>query len=723
MAASELNDLLGDVTKELAAVQDSLRRKHIEFIPVLKTERHKITSTLNEMKDSLGSQLDVIDGNLDEEQARITINEIERLRARCGCLRDCRELLDKFSTVEAAMEEMRMLLDQNTLKCAETLLFAVGILPALDEMTSMKSEITEESTMAITKILYTSVSHYRNLLLGKLNGWLRQVVSFPHSRVPAITQMNVCVGDTAEASMNISAMSIMKVLDDWMIKLGDNIMKNIIHPVINGGGSSTVATTHDPVKSSLFIFRVKTSKKKGEVNVDAIFAQLLAIFTHLNASLIGVEDNTNSLVSSLMKIIFPQLQMAILKNVISPRSTNESEIEETMEKAEQLREQLVEIGLINDATPSFKSFAENHEKVFTDRKCITRLARARELVLAPYVELTTVGYGEEETDENKFEEDSLKFLDIKAEEALEDKDSSYPFFFRLLKCQISSTTKELVDLVRETVNEAAKAENEEMAGRLMLTARNMVEMFLLLTKSHATSFSSVPQMAAVYHNNCHYIGHRLMLMVFDVVNEKHAIILSSFQSFFAPFLVQLRASAQQVMSNQLLQIRRNISQLLSESSMSSVSSIEKGANACTMQLASISNVWKEVLPELVYCGAMSNVIGFFFDQLSNLMLTAEDITANDATFITAALSTTLRQIEKLTVIRGSPMLHKECTKPYFHFKEIIFMLNASLQDIDDRWCDGVGPLAECLSVKEIRHLVKALFSNSEQRKRLLDRFY
>ncbi|KAF8382095.1 czw-1, partial [Pristionchus pacificus] len=637
-----------------------------------------ITGTLIEMKDSLGSQLDVIDKNMDEEQIRSTIEEICQLRARSACLRECRVLLDKFSTVEAAMEEMRMQLDQNTLKCSETIKFASSVLPRLDEMTATKNEITEETTMAITRILYSGVANFRNLLLGKLHSWFKQALVFPPSRVANITQMNVCVGDAVEGTMNISAMSNLNVLNDWLIKLGDNIMRNLIHPIINT--SAVVSTTTDPVKSSLYIFRVRSKKKNGgETNVDEIFDHLLSIFTHLNASLVGVESNSNSLASVIMKIVFPQLQMAILKNVISPRSTNDAEIDETMAKAEQFREQLVESGLINDASPSFKRFAETHGKVFTDRKCITRVVKARDLILMPYVDLTTVGYGEEEHDENKFDDDSLAALGIRGDEASDDTDTSYPFFFRLLKCKISTSTKELVDLVRETVYEATKAENEEMAGRLMLTARNMIEMFILLTKSHSTAFSSVPQMAAIYHNNCHYIGHRLMLMVFDIVNEKQAVILNSFRSFFAPFLLQLRRSAAQVMSNQLLQIRRNVSTLLADASMSVVSSIERGSNACTMQLTSIANVWKEVLPELVYCGAMSNIIGFFFDQLSHLMLTVEDITANDATFIANTLSTTLRQMEKLLVIRGSPMLHKECAKQYFHFKEIIFMLNASLQ--------------------------------------------
>lgn len=123
--------------------------------------------------------------------------------------------------------------------------------------------------------------------------------------------------------------------------------------------------------------------------------------------------------------------------------------------------------------------------------------------------------------------------------------------------------------------------------------------------------------------------------------------LNSFRSFFAPFLLQLRRSAAQVMSNQLLQVRKGEEEndsdpfhgtsfhyryflflvfycftffvadpsqcvypvgrcfewvnpshpsaiFISLIAVSVVSSIERGSNACTMQLTSIANVWKEV---------------------------------------------------------------------------------------------------------------------------------
>jgi len=43
------------------------------------------------------------------------------------------------------------------------------------------------------------------------------------------------------------------------------------------------------------------------------------------------------------------------------------------------------------------------------------------------------------------------------------------------------------------------------------------------------------------------------------------------------------------------------------------------------------------------------------------------------------------------------------------------MLGASLKDIVDRWSDGKGPLADCFSVPDVKHMIRALYQNTEYR--------
>ncbi|GMT04549.1 hypothetical protein PENTCL1PPCAC_26723 [Pristionchus entomophagus] len=193
------------------------------------------------MKDSLGSQLDVIDKNLIEEQARCTVEEITRLRDRSSCLRDCRRTTRQIlysRSIDGGDEDTARSEYPQMLRDDRIRLFDPSQTRGDDVN---EGRVTEESTMAITRILYARVADFRDLLIGKLNSWFKQALVFPPTRVASITQMHVCVGDTTEASMNLTAMSNLQVLNDWLGKLADNIMKNIVHHIINGDGFSVVS--------------------------------------------------------------------------------------------------------------------------------------------------------------------------------------------------------------------------------------------------------------------------------------------------------------------------------------------------------------------------------------------------------------------------------------------------------------------------------------------------
>lgn len=52
---------------------------------------------------------------------------------------------------------------------------------------------------------------------------------------------------------------------------------------------------------------------------------------------------------------------------------------------------------------------------------------------------------------------------------------------------------------------------------------------------------------------------------------------------------------------------------------------------------------------------------------------------------------------------------------WIRYKELIAILEASLQDIVDRWADGKGPLAHEFTAQEVKGLIRALFQNTDRR--------
>ncbi|CAB4033336.1 centromere kinetochore zw10 homolog [Paramuricea clavata] len=53
------------------------------------------------------------------------------------------------------------------------------------------------------------------------------------------------------------------------------------------------------------------------------------------------------------------------------------------------------------------------------------------------------------------------------------------------------------------------------------------------------------------------------------------------------------------------------------------------------------------------------------------------------------------------------------------FLELRCIIDSSLQNIEDRWKDGKGPLAQEFSCNEIRGLIRALFQNTDRRANVL----
>ena len=51
--------------------------------------------------------------------------------------------------------------------------------------------------------------------------------------------------------------------------------------------------------------------------------------------------------------------------------------------------------------------------------------------------------------------------------------------------------------------------------------------------------------------------------------------------------------------------------------------------------------------------------------------------------------------------------------------ELVTILRGSLADVEDRWCEGKGPLAMVMTPDTVNALLRALFQNTNARKALI----
>lgn len=54
-------------------------------------------------------------------------------------------------------------------------------------------------------------------------------------------------------------------------------------------------------------------------------------------------------------------------------------------------------------------------------------------------------------------------------------------------------------------------------------------------------------------------------------------------------------------------------------------------------------------------------------------------------------------------------------------QQLQMILSASLQEITEQWCDGAGILTVNYTSEEVRHLIRALFQNTDRRAKALSR--
>ena len=104
----------------------------------------------------------------------------------------------------------------------------------------------------------------------------------------------------------------------------------------------------------------------------------------------------------------------------------------------------------------------------------------------------------------------------------------------------------------------------------------------------------------------------------------------------------------------------------------------------------------------------------------------EDISADDASELHALMSLITDKAVTFFEIEiddnksrdAKKLLHAKVNK-WNKFIELMWVLNAGLHDIGDRWADGKGPLAAELEAAEVKQLIRALFQNTEKRSKVL----
>ncbi|PIO70842.1 Centromere/kinetochore Zw10 [Teladorsagia circumcincta] len=521
---SELDALEKDIACGLEKVVEGLHERYVEFQPVLKVAEEDIVLKLEDLSNAVNEKLQLADSFLrensmdssGEQKPRMTLTAQDRLlRKKLSDLSDCRQLLDKVQNIEGLL-----------ISCRSNSLSKIHEARNLLECEALLNDITQDDgwpilTGRVRDILRDEVSFMMKSLVYVLTCSFDEFVSYPSTDVKGTVHMHIRNNDSKDVSEMLAALSLLGELDKRVKKWATYIVKNFVQPIVDSGNGvdpyERFTISNDTYE---FTASSKVRPTVQGISVEGIVSGLKRFFSHLASSINEIALNNRPLSLCLGGFFQEELMTVFLKQCVAAsipvQDSDGSKLKHAMEIAEQFRKDMIELGFFNDATPTFQAFSEQHFTVFIDRRCLEVIKRAKELICMPYLELAEVGNGDEVSEETilQYKEAFGKMMP----KSVTTSDSLYPLLLQLPRCKVSQSTVDLMELLFSTLNDAVTTDNEKLSARLTLTARNVVQLFeLTAPRHHGTAISSMPQMAAIFYNNCYYICHRLMLMPFSVL--------------------------------------------------------------------------------------------------------------------------------------------------------------------------------------------------------------
>ncbi|KAK0404699.1 hypothetical protein QR680_017580 [Steinernema hermaphroditum] len=738
----KLTILEREINTAVADLSRTIEEKYILDAPqafvASESALRKVQRFINEASMSLAQ----IDGSLKDMSDAPSLSGEESAALRLGIVSELRSRLMSLIEIEDEMGVLwRMEITRDPLRAAKTIkkveklmddivneegasdIFADRIHPALcEELLSRETELS---------LFLDNYFHQRFSFL-----------SYEHVD-PDVWTMKISPDDREIWSRCFTAMNVIGKLNTALSLFATTFCERFCEAVITNANCAEKFEYRSVGGSNTFLIpKLSNAAKSKRPEASVVFKQLSVILRHLAENIGDTVVGEEKLLILIGDCIHERLMKAIVKDTLTPaipfEKTSTDTFSVVLEDAKEFQNSMIG-KLFRDRTESLEDFCQNHSKVFIDRRCLKIMTEARALISKPYVDMIEVGKNDDAEEEEPGEY-AATVGDLQKEGhgnrvMTETADEYLPKLYRFQKCKISTSIFELVKLLNETLVAAGEAYDQlqpdggMQSAALYETARNIVTMFLKIAPvHHKVAISSVPQIAAVFYNNCYYICHRLMTAGFDaeLLMKNNSGNGLARRVNFVEFFGELRTVAADVLEQHLANCRRQISTILSDDNMfvglheeQRYKKTEKTMLSVKMQLQQIATVWREVLTDTVYAESLGNVISHLLLVLSSIVLSKEDIHSRDTEFTASLLSALLSDLENLMKICGYTLIHRVCEKSYYKMKEIIFCLNGNLQEIADRWCEGKGPLAQWVSADQVRKLIRALYQNTERRAALL----
>ncbi|XP_008071581.1 centromere/kinetochore protein zw10 homolog isoform X1 [Carlito syrichta] len=754
----DLGTRISRLTRQVEEIKGEMctmiSKKYSEFLPSMQSAQGLVTQV-----DKLSEDIDLLKSRIESEVCRdlhVSTAEFTDLKQQLERNSVVLSLLKQLQEFSTAIEEYNCAFtEKKYVTAARHLEEAQKCLKLLKSRKCFDLKILKSLSMEFTiqkqNILYHLGEEWQKLIVWK----------FPPSGGAADfslesclqTELHFCTEQSQKEetpmppiSSVLLAFSILGELHTKLKSFGQMLLKYILKPLASYPSLYAVVES----QPSIVIVRFESVITNLEYpSPSEVFAKIRLVLEVVQKQLLDLPVDTDleneklsttALTEMLGDMIWEDLSECLIQNcLVYSIPTNSSKLQqykEIIQSTEEFENALKEMRFLKGDTTDLLKYARNINSHFANKKCQDVIVAARNLMTSEIhntVKITpdckiSVPELPSPDEDNRLEVAKAsktqynKVVNLKPENTLDQHSFSLP------TCRISESVKKLMELAYQTLLEATTS-GDQCAVQLFYSVRNIFHLFHdVVPTYHKENLQKLPQLAAIHHNNCMYIAHHLLTLGHQFRLSLAPVLCSDTTTFvdLVPgfrrlgtecFLAQMRAQKGELLER--LSSARNFSNMDDEENYSAAS---KAIRQVLHQLKRLGIVWQDVLPVNIYCKAMGTLLNTAVSEIIGRITALEDISTEDGDRLYSLCKTVMDEGPHVF----APLSEESKNKKYqeevpvyvpkwMPFKELMMMLQASLQEIGDRWADGKGPLAAAFSSSEVKALIRALFQNTERR--------
>ncbi|KAL9898168.1 zeste-white 10 kinetochore protein isoform 1-T1 [Glossina fuscipes fuscipes] len=584
----------------------------------------------------------------------------------------------------------RILKIDDFFQCVEEANATKDYLMVLDLLGKLKCLICREATCEVDRIFqkcacYDTIKikyHVQaNILQQNLQHKFERLLQLSEKNFPTTKHVTVQVSKDVGQLQDI-VMALFQARYN-PLKICDFLLENCLMPMVVKPVSVELLNDNEEYTQLNISYSLKELLKSLKPSYKEVFANiqmLLDCLTNINVNVFAEQH--------VFTIIGGQIKDRLLKLIVDeclmdsiPATMDEYHKSTLVQDVLRFEQTLVDNFFIHaEMDCTLTNFTKKFEQLFRNRFNKKVLETAREIMHKDLQDMTVVAEG------------------ITAEDVVKN-----PFLFP--QCMISKCTLDLIKLMEHILKQLNNsAEEEEEEPELLAVIPVILNTYINeVPKTHKNLLESIPQQSVLFFNNCMFLAHWVAKNA-DACIPTHPALVNT-----------LHATGTNIFKAQIIYQQKILATILREFDISDPHSIGsrpfKLTRQCLRQLDVLKNVWRNVLPDSTYKQTFCDLLNDFCLDIMKRVLLLEDISTTVANELSELIE---------VILNVSPTLFKEkhevlCVPCWMKLRQLKMILNASLQEITEQWCDGAGILTAHYKVDEIRHLIRALFQNTDRR--------